>query len=734
MSAHAWQFFRAGGFDQVRLATGRDLVRLSELDKKLWVALACPTKGLEFDGRTLEVLDLEKDGRIRAGELVAATTWMGAVLKDPETLVAGKDVVPLSSIAETEEGRRLVSSARAVLSNLGAADTSSLSVAQVDEALKAFDSRPFNGDGVVPPESATDAAVRSVAQEAVDTVGGDLDKSGKKGVSAATVKAFVEELSAHAAWLETADAQTLPLGDQTQAAHAALQAVRAKVDDYFARCRLMAFDGRAGTALNRDEKDWLPVLSQDLSTDAAEVKGFPLAKVEAGRALPLDAGLNPAWAKAMAAFRDALVTPLLGAKRELSEADWRALLERFGPFEAWQATKAGAKVEKLGPSRVKALAKGEAKAALEALLAEEQAQEPLAMSLGALERLVRYHRDLFRLANNFVAFKDFYERRTPAMFQVGTLFLDQRECQLCLKVEDQARHQTLGPLARTYLAYCDVARPASGEKMSVVAAFTAGDSDNLMAGRNGVFVDRAGREWDATITRIVDAPISVRQAFWSPYKKLIRFVEEQVARRAATAESASHERLTGGAKELEKAAEEGKAPATAKKIDVGTVAALGVAVGGITAALGAMLEAFFGLGLWMPLGVAGLVLAISGPSMLIAWLKLRQRNLGPLLDANGWAMNSPAFINVPFGGSLTKVATLPRGSTRDLADPFAERSQPWGVWLALAAVVVITGAWYLGKLDKFLPLSARSVEVMGDKAPAYVPPPKPVAPAPAPAP
>ena len=38
--------------------------------------------------------------------------------------------------------------------------------------------------------------------------------------------------------------------------------------------------------------------------------------------------------------------------------------------------------------------------------------------------------------------------------------------------------------------------------------------------------------------------------------------------------------------------------------------------------------------------------------MAIAWLKLRKRNLGPILDANGWAVNAKARMNVPFGGAL----------------------------------------------------------------------------------
>ncbi len=54
---HTYNFFRAGGFNQVRLASGADLLNLDQLDQKLWVALACPTQGLVFDQRTLEIID-----------------------------------------------------------------------------------------------------------------------------------------------------------------------------------------------------------------------------------------------------------------------------------------------------------------------------------------------------------------------------------------------------------------------------------------------------------------------------------------------------------------------------------------------------------------------------------------------------------------------------------------------------------------------------------------------------
>ena len=58
---HKWRFFRSGGFDQVRLETAEDLRNLESLDQKLWAALACPTQGVEFDEKTLAILDADKD-------------------------------------------------------------------------------------------------------------------------------------------------------------------------------------------------------------------------------------------------------------------------------------------------------------------------------------------------------------------------------------------------------------------------------------------------------------------------------------------------------------------------------------------------------------------------------------------------------------------------------------------------------------------------------------------------
>src|SRR5512147_2801441 len=108
-TTHVWSFFRAGGFDQVRLDSGADLAALNQLDQKLWVALSCPTRGLEFDSRTLDLIDTDKDGRIRAPEIIAVAKWACGCLKNPDDLLKSSPTLPLSAINDaTPEGKQLL--------------------------------------------------------------------------------------------------------------------------------------------------------------------------------------------------------------------------------------------------------------------------------------------------------------------------------------------------------------------------------------------------------------------------------------------------------------------------------------------------------------------------------------------------------------------------------------------------------------------------------------------------
>ncbi|MCZ7686893.1 MAG: hypothetical protein M5U28_52370 [Sandaracinaceae bacterium] len=433
----------------------------------------------------------------------------------------------------------------------------------------------------------------------------------------------------------------------------------------------------------------------------------------AGRELPLDDGGNPAFRAAIATFRAACVEPLLGARASLSGEDWRAIEDKLAAHAAWRGTKPAGDVEKLGTPRLLELASSEAKPKIDALVLKDLALEPEAKAIEAVDRLVHYYRDFGALLRNFVSFETFYAREDKATFQAGVLYLDGRSFDLCMRVTDAAKHASLAGLSMACLAYCDCTRGA--EKMSIVAAITNGDSDFLMVGRNGVFYDREGRDWDATVTKIVEQPISVRQAFWSPYKKAARFVSAQIERFAGERSAASDQMLesageipsTAGQPAVPSGAPGGRprpapaaSPPAAPAFDVakfaGVFAAIGLALGAIGTAVAAVVTGFLGLELWqMPLAAGGALLAVSGPSMLLAALKLRQRNLGPLLDASGWAINTRARINIPFGATLTSLAALPSGSSRSLTDPYADKRSPWKT--VVITTLVVSGGLYLAR-------------------------------------
>lgn len=684
---HTWKFFRTGELDQVSLETGADLLALEHLDQKLWVALGCPVKGIELDEKTLALIDTDGDGRIRVPELIAAIKWAAARLKEPGDLLKGSDSLPLEAINDAaSEGKVLLASAKQVLANLGKSGATTITVADAADTAKIFSTTPLNGDGVIPPEATQDPEAQALIKDIIACFGGITDRAGSVGVTAEKVETFFTELAAYAAWVgQSSGKEIAVLGEATDAAVAALKAVRPKVEDYFGRCRLAAFDARATSSLNRAEADYLAIAAKDLKITADEVAGFPLARIEAGRPLPLLEGVNPAWAGALATLHQAVVTPIYGAeKKAVTAEEWAELNARFSAYETWLGGKAGSAVEKLGLPRVKAILAGPGRAAVAALIAQDKALEPEFKAITDVDRLAHYHRDLRALLHNFVNFADFYSRDRWAVFQAGTLYLDSRSTELCMRVDGVS---PLAAMSKAYIAYVDCKRPG-GASMKVAACFTQGDSDYLFVGRNGVFYDRKGRDWDATITSIVDNPISIRQAFWAPYKKFIRMIEEQVARRAAAAEAASSGKLAAaaeGAANVDKA----KSADAPKKVDVGTVAAMGVAVGAIGGALGAIATGLARLAIWqLPLVFLALILVISLPSMVIAWLKLRQRTLGPILEGNGWAINGRVKINIPFGAALTDVAELPPGARRSLEDPYEDKEAAARKRLVVLLIVV----------------------------------------------
>jgi hypothetical protein len=316
-----------------------------------------------------------------------------------------------------------------------------------------------------------------------------------------------------------------------------------------------------------------------------------------------------------------------------------------------------------------------------------------------LEKLLLLSRDFCTLLRNFVSFQDFYSKRGKAallgrgaddespwaIFQAGTLVIDQRACNLCLQVSDMAKHNVQAPDSGMFLIYCQCTLHKTGEKKQIVAAMTVGDIRNLKVGKNALFYDRQGRDWEAEVVKIIDNPISIGQAFWSPYRKLGEWVTGLINKSAAEKEKKSFDDMTAKLQSsTDKSAEK---PATPAPFDIarfaGIFAAIGMAVGAIGAFLTSLLEQVIGMKAWALMIIPALLIIISGPSMILAWMKLRKRNLAPLLNANGWAINADAIVSVMFGNTLTEQAQFPM---LKIKKPGLSKGGKWAI--AVAAILV----------------------------------------------
>lgn len=721
-NSYKWKYCSVGGVVRVKISSGEDIAHLDELDQKMWTVLSCPVRGLEFDQKTLSMIDTDADGKIRVREVVAAAKWLCSVVRNKDLILEGRSEIALSEIDDsTETGARLLSSAKQVLSVLGL-ERDTISIEDTADLNRIFINSSANGDGVVCPETTTDEALKSAMQDCIATVGAVKDRSGNDGVDEAQVEKFYQALADYAAWMDLSAEDRLrifPYGESTAAAVAAVDAMSEKIFDYFMRCKVIAFNADAAAAVDQSVQKIGEFGSQSLVENAAQLALCPLARPHEDAELHYEA-INPAWQDRFEELVKLVLEVDYPQQKTLTESQWKAVNAKIAAYREWLAAKKGQEVEALGEQKVRDLLKENLRQPLLDLVAADKAVSDEVDAIVQVDKLLHLYRDFAKLLDNYVIFSDFYSRRR-AVFEVGQLYIDQRCCDLCLKVEDMGQHAQMASLSGMFLIYCACTSKTLGKTMNIVAVMTDGKVSNLRPGKNAVFYDRTGADWDAVVTKVVDNPISIKDAFWSPYRKFANTIEERINKSIAEKDAKVTADMTSAANTIKVPEDKDKAKDAAKEFKppfdiakfAGIFAAVGMAAGMLGTALMKLIDPWHNVVVLL----LTLILCISGPSMFIAWQKLRRRNLGPVLNANGWAINSVVLINIMFGATLTSLAKYPKIR---MQDPFVRKRSVWSVifrWfiiLLVASAAILTGLYYTNRLA-FIGL-AREVETVVDEA------------------
>ncbi len=675
--AYAFTFSSIAKTVQVRLQKGADVEHLAELDQKYWLMLSCGVTAMGVAGEPVaKALDKNGDGRVRVPEILEAIAWLKPRLRSFDRLFVPAEALSQEDLAEGTPESAALNSLFAKLAPEGA-----LTPATIDAAFATFRAAVANGDHVV-PVSAVDTKFAPVGEAMLAVTGGAPAVDGSAGIARETLDAFAAALEAYKAWRTSQPQLAMPAGLAPADAVAAVKTLAPKVEHFFRSCALVRYNPAARDALIA------PVADAQL---AEAPLALPAADLEA---LPFKGGINPAYAKEWATAVT-LATSIDADAEEMTPELWAQVQAAVAPFATWAGAKpAGADVFATLDEQVLALAEEPAvREAFVKALDEDDAQAPLAAAYDDLNRLLTLRLGLLRFLRNFVNVEDLYPPQTQSLFQVGTLYMDGRSCNLCLPIEKAAAaHAGAAKSSNCCLAYCTVTR--AGVTRTICAVFTAGTADTLEVGRNGLFVDLEGNDWEATIAHIVPNAMSLAEAFFSPWRKIAAAFTGAIRKMVASRGDAATAAMTAKATQAASATP-AAAPAPANNgLAMASVATLGIALSFVVTAVTGILAALTRTPIWQTaLALLGIVLAVSLPSVVLTWVRLRARNLAPILNASGWAVNRHIGLTPMLSRFFTQRANYI--GKKFVPAPAGLIAFPWKKFLMSAILgLAILSAWY----------------------------------------
>jgi len=689
-------FENYGGYYHLRIASAEDLKHLLTLNDGRWLATSCPRSSLNADPTFLHYLDADGNGRIVSEEVRAAIRWTWERLHPSPTWTNRQPTLPLSLIrSENPEGKALLAAARRILETLRRPEATEITLDEIRNRQTILAQAVYNGDGVIPPDAIEDPSAAEFARDLVNAYGGSPDASGRNGVDLAHLDRFAAEAKAYLEWHAAAQREAphpiLPYGDATQPMFDALTALREPVERFYAQCALVRFDPRVLDLmrLRDDELDALSTASREALLE--RLRQAPLATPNAEGLLPLE-GVNEAYAEPMRAFRERVVRPILGDLERLSEPEWRALLAHFAPYERWIAAKPTTPLEALGVEKLRRYLDSPHDRTIRAMIETDRAVASELEQMQNLEKLLLYHQWLWEFANNYASFPRLFSLRERALFERGTLILDAREYSLALRVENRPAHANLAKHAGLFLLYAQITGAQPSETFEVVVPVTRGNSIGLYVGRRGVFYSLDGKEYDAEITQMIENPINLWESMKEPIRRIRDLIAARTEQLAQTVQKTAESQVakvsarveTGVQPSLQVASSPAPSPAASPEAaskTSGNVRDLMIGAGFVFAGLATSVKfladtaaklqqpgALRNLLYLASATVGGLFFILMAVTTLTAWMKLRKRDLGVLLQACGWAINGRIRVTAKMGRLFVRPVRLPRHAQRRRRD------------------------------------------------------------------
>ncbi|MBH06350.1 MAG: hypothetical protein CMJ20_08525 [Phycisphaeraceae bacterium] len=664
-----------GRAHHLRIDSAKDLANVLLLDEAHWVATSAPINTIRGDAAFLELIDSDHDGRIRVCELRDAVIWTLETLTDYSGLEAKSTALQLSAInCESSDGQRIFSSAEKIINRLGSTATDCITLSQIRQIKSEVQQMPVSEAGITLPDAAADEQTSQFIKDVVDTVGGASHPCGKAGVGQEQLGRFCNMAKAYLEWVKTKEqdaGELLPLGEKTEKAFKLFSDLRSKIDQYFFQCQILALDSRM--------IDQIPPRTSDAeNADLGDSQSIthlmaiaPLARPCAERTLDCKGAINPHFVESFANLHQHVLKQLLDEDLDhLTECQWETVKKRLMPYEKWCDSKPEGAFAKLGVAKLQGYLDGSCISNVRHLIDQSHETAFQLDNIRLIEKLLLYQSCLLELANNFVSFPDLYDPTRRAVFEMGTLVMDGRRFNMAVKVIKRADHAKVTALSSMFVLYIRVNDHRCEKPYELAVPVTSGGKGGLVVGKRGVFNDIDECQWDAQVIQIIENPISLNEAMFAPFKRIGQLVTGKIEQLTSGAEKKLDTATQQSMSNVEKAvtdAETSKVQHQAVQ-QRGLLAAGGLLAGGgvALAAVGSALAYIADKISQNPTlilgGLGGAILAVLLPSILLAVLKLRRRDLSAILEGSGWAINLRMRLSRSQSHSFTRMPRYPRGT------------------------------------------------------------------------
>ena len=574
----------------LRLRRLKDLGQVLKLNEVFWLATTAPVGDYLLPPEFLNSLDTDGDGRVRVEELKAAIVWLrqNSNAEVPDATLKRSDI----------KSEKLLAGWDKIVKAFDLGPEVVLSLEQLRELRAKFVEEPTTyGAGALEPAELQDERERALLEAVMESV-----QPEKEAVTEEQLDHFLEDAGASLEWRDASPGENA-WADQ----YAAFRDLEDPLKEYFLLADAARFTGEQ------------PELGWPQGSVKESLREMPLVKPLQADGLDFESRVNPAYSTAVDVFR---ATFLDEGKSVLSRSHYEELRERFETYADWLNLAPNTRVKDVATDDLRRwLENDELLQSVRESLQEKRKQGLVQQDFLDLEKLLLYQAHLLNFCQNFVAFPDLYDPKSRALFERGTLIMDGREFHLALPVDDIDTHKKAAARSNMFVMYIQ----AQGETLAVPV--TSGDQGNLAKGKRGVFHHVDGSEREAQVVDLVNNPISLWEAMMAPFEKIGNALRGKVEALSAEQEGALVARAT------EKPKKEG--------VSGSTLAGGGVALAAVSSSLAFVLKTLASISpLKFLFGLFVLLFLCLGPAALVAYLKLRSRDLSAVLEGNEWGINA----------------------------------------------------------------------------------------------